>query len=80
MSNIKKYPIRCCECSQKEVYRTTSTEQVRRNRDGRIYELTIENLPITKCRACGEVFFTLDSDEHIEAELQKVIDLERNEN
>lgn len=76
----KKYPIRCVDCSKREVYRTTSTEKVKRNRNGHICEVTIENLPVTKCRACGETFFTLDSDERIEIEVQKIVDRERNEN
>ena len=67
----KKYPIRCVECGKREVRRATANEKVRRNHDGRVYELAIDALPVTKCNACGSVFFTQESDERITASLRQ---------
>ena len=67
----KEYPIRCVECGKREVRRATANEKVRRNYDGRVYELAIEALPVTKCGACGAVFFTQESDERITAGLRQ---------
>ena len=67
----KKYPIRCVECGKREVRRATANEKVRRNHDGRVYELAIDALPVTKCDACGAVFFTQESDERITASLRQ---------
>lgn len=67
----KKYPIRCVECGKRDVRRATADEKVRRNHDGRVYELAIDALPVTKCDACGTVFFTQESDERITASLRQ---------
>ena len=67
----KKYPIRCIECGKKEVRPAVIRREVEKNHDGRIYLLAIEDLPVTKCGDCGEVFFTTDSDDRIAAALRE---------
>ena len=67
----KKYPIRCIECGRNEVFPAVIRQTVQRNHDGRIYELVIDDLPVAKCRACGEVTYALDSDDRIVATLRE---------
>ena len=71
----KKYPIRCIECGKKEVRPAMVHQTVQRNHDGRIYDLDVTNLPVTRCEACGEVYFTLDSDDRIIAVLREQLGL-----
>jgi len=71
----KKYPIRCVECGKREVHRAIVDQEVQRNHDGRVYELVVEHLPVTKCDACGSVFFTQGSDERITAGLREHLGL-----
>jgi len=67
----KKYPIRCIECGRKEVFPAVIRQTIQRNHDGRIYDLVIDDLPVAKCRNCGEVSYALDSDDRIIAVLRK---------
>jgi putative zinc finger/helix-turn-helix YgiT family protein len=67
---LKKYPIRCIECGKKEVRPTILARDVKKNHDGRVYDLHISDLPATQCSACGEVYFTTESDERIAASLR----------
>ena len=71
----KKYPIRCIECGQKEVRPAVVQQKVQRNHDGRIYDLEIADLPVTRCDSCGEVYFTQDSDDRIAAALREQLGL-----
>ena len=66
----RTYPIRCIECGKKEVRPVTIHQQVQRNHDGRLYDLVIHNLPVTRCNACGNVFYTEESDDRIVAALR----------
>jgi hypothetical protein len=67
----KNYPIRCVECGKKEVRPAMVARDVERNHDGRVYELHIEDLPVTRCEGCGEVYFTGDSDERMAGALRE---------
>lgn len=67
----KKYPIRCIDCGKKEVRPGSVSQQVQRNYDGRVYKLLVPDLPVTACNACGNVFFTEESDDRILAALRK---------
>jgi len=71
----RNYPIRCLECGKKEVRPATLHHQVQRNHDGRLYDLTIDDLPVTKCNACGNVFFTEESDDRIVVALRELLAL-----
>jgi putative zinc finger/helix-turn-helix YgiT family protein len=66
----RNYPIRCIECGKKEVRPAVVRRQIKKNHDGRLYDLTIVDLPVTRCDACGEIFFTEESDEGIAAALR----------
>jgi len=67
----RRYPIRCLECGKKQVRRATESQQVKRNYEGRVYELAISDLPITRCDACGATYLTQESDERILAALRQ---------
>lgn len=69
------YPIRCIECGKKEVYPAVVQETWEQNHDGRIYKLTIEDLPVAKCRACGDVSYGLDADDRMVVELRRHLGL-----
>lgn len=71
----KNYPIRCIECGQREVRPDTIHDQVRKNHDGRVYELTVSDLPVTRCGACGQVFYIDESDDRIAAVLRQHLHL-----
>ncbi|MGD1278699.1 MAG: type II TA system antitoxin MqsA family protein [Tepidisphaeraceae bacterium] len=67
----KRYPIRCAECGKNEVRPATVRHVMQKNHDGRMYDLVIEDLPVTKCDACGEIYFTNESDDRISASLRE---------
>jgi putative zinc finger/helix-turn-helix YgiT family protein len=69
------YPIRCIECGRKEVRPAVVRQEVQKNHDGRLYQLTIEQLPVNRCEACGEIYFTNESDDAISAELRAKLNL-----
>ena len=70
-----KYPSFCIECGKKEVCPEHVREAVERNHDGQIYEYMVEDLPVLKCRACGEVYYTEESDDRMVAELRRHLGL-----
>lgn len=80
-ANIKErtrrtdYPVHCIECGKKEVYPAVVRETWEQNHDGRIYKLTIDDLPVLKCRACGDVSYGLDADDRMTAELRRHLGL-----
>jgi transcriptional regulator with XRE-family HTH domain len=67
----RKYPLRCIECGKMEVHPSSLDQRIQKNHDGRVYDLSVKDLPVTQCRACGAVFFTEESDDRIAAEVQK---------
>ncbi len=71
----KRYPLRCIECGKKEVRPASVDRQVQRNHDGRLYDLTVRDLPVTRCDACGAIFFTEESDDRITAALREHLGL-----
>jgi len=75
VGRTKKYPIHCIECGKQEVRPAVVARNVQKNHDGRVYDLSISGLPVTRCGACGEIFFTADSDERIAAALRDCMGL-----
>src|SRR5437764_13883582 len=71
----RKYPLRCVACGKKEVSSATIRRKIEKNHDGRFYELRIDNLPVNKCKSCGEVYFTSDSYYNISAALREHLGL-----
>jgi putative zinc finger/helix-turn-helix YgiT family protein len=65
-----KYPIRCIDCGKKEVYPAVIPYSFQKNHGGRVYDLRVDDLPVCKCRACGEVSFDLESDDRMVAALR----------
>jgi putative zinc finger/helix-turn-helix YgiT family protein len=66
----KRFPIRCIECGQQAVYPTTITKNILKKHDGRPYEITVNEMPVTACHACGHVYFSAASDDQINAALR----------
>lgn len=71
----RKFPIRCIECGKKEVRPAAVRQEVQRNHDGRVYDLIVNELPVTQCASCGETFFTENSDDRIVAALREQLAL-----
>ncbi len=71
----RRYPIRCIECGKVEVRPAIVDKAVRKNHDGRVYDLTVEKLPVNICAACGETYFTEQSDDEIVMALRKHLEL-----
>jgi len=71
----KTYPIRCVECGKKQVRLAVIRHNLQKNHDGRLYDLAIDHLPVTQCEACGEIYFTNESDERISAALREKLGL-----
>jgi len=67
----RKYPTRCTECGKAALRPVVIHREVKKNHDGRVYLLAINDLPVTRCGDCGEVFFTADSDDRVNAELRE---------
>jgi len=65
MSNDEQscsYPIRCIDCGKKEVLPATLDHyHVQKTHNGRLYDLVVDDLPVTKCNACGNFYFTTTS-------------------
>ncbi|MEX2216776.1 MAG: helix-turn-helix domain-containing protein [Phycisphaeraceae bacterium] len=71
----KKYPIRCIECGKVEVRPAIVSHTMKRNHEGRVYELKVDRLPASKCTACGAVSFNNDSHEATAAALRSELGL-----
>ncbi len=54
----KPYPRRCSECGQVAVHLAKVQYAARIKHDGKLHEFNISELPIDRCAACGEEFFT----------------------
>jgi len=72
---VKRYPIRCFECGKEEVRPALVSQTVKRNYEGKTHELEIQDLPVTRCAACGEIYYTQDSDDKIVSALRTYIAL-----
>ena len=66
----KKYPARCVGCGKAALRPAVIRREVKKNHDGRVYLLAIDDLPVTRCGDCGEVFDTTESDDRINAALR----------
>jgi len=71
----RKYPVRCVECGKTGLRPAVIHREVKKNHDGRVYLLAIDDLPVNRCGDCGEVFYTTDSDDRINAALREQLGL-----
>jgi DNA-binding transcriptional regulator YiaG len=71
----RKYPIQCIECGQNEVRPAVIAHRINKNHDGRIYPLFIRKLPVTRCDACGEIYYTNDTDDKVSEALRQRLGL-----
>ncbi|MEX0818970.1 MAG: hypothetical protein WD070_05235 [Pirellulaceae bacterium] len=54
----KPYPRRCCECGKVTVQQATIAYDACIKHDGKLHEIHFAELPVDRCDACHEVFFT----------------------
>lgn len=52
------------------VHRAIMPYRIRVKRGGIAREVAVDDMPIAKCRECGEIMFTLETDEAIEAAIE----------
>ncbi|MBU0618483.1 MAG: hypothetical protein KKI02_12265 [Planctomycetes bacterium] len=72
----KPFPWRCPKCLKLEVHPATLTDyRAKVKHDGRLHEFTIDNLQVAQCQSCGEVGFTLETDEEISRALREKLGL-----
>ena len=71
----KPYPRFCGECGQERVTPRQLFYNAKIKHDGQLYQFLIEALPIDQCESCGEQWFTLDTDEALQAGLRKHLGL-----
>jgi hypothetical protein len=71
----KPYPRFCGECGQESVAPQRISYNAKIKHDGQFYQFLIEALPIDQCESCGEQWFTLDTDEALQAGLRKHLGL-----
>ena len=50
----RKYPTRCTECGKAALRPVVIHREVKKNHDGRVYLLAINDLPVPRCGDCGE--------------------------
>src|SRR5580704_6260182 len=71
----RSYPLRCIDCGKKEVHPAVVPQEIKKNHDGKVYDLTINDLPVTKCASCGAIAYTIESDERITSALREHLGL-----
>ena len=71
----KPFPWRCPQCARKEVRPRATNYTAQVKHDGRIHEITIENLEIPTCPSCGERVFSRSVDGQISQALRSKLTL-----
>ena len=74
-TKAKPFPRRCLECGEVNVRPATIAYEGEVKHDGRVYAIRVAQLPVNKCRACGEVFFTNVTDDQISQALRSRLSL-----
>lgn len=78
----KPYPRKCSDCGKVSVFESNIPYNAEIVLNGMLYSFLIPELAIDQCNSCGEQFFTVSTDEHIEVaflkyaseEMQKFLD------
>jgi hypothetical protein len=71
----RPFPWGCAKCRKHEVYPTTIAYETDRTHDGRVYHLELSQMICPKCRACGELAFSLNESDQIEDALRVKVGL-----
>jgi putative zinc finger/helix-turn-helix YgiT family protein len=72
----KPFPWRCPKCLKREVRPGSLAEYTAHvKHDGRVHEVTVHDLAVARCRACGEISFTLETDDQINRALRAQLGL-----
>ncbi|HUY31542.1 MAG TPA: type II TA system antitoxin MqsA family protein [Pirellulales bacterium] len=59
----KPFPWYCPECGKKAVWRTTVPYTTEILHDGKLHTVSIPNLSVPRCEACGEMVFDIEVDQ-----------------
>ena len=71
----KPFPWRCPKCLGREVRPVTIEYTSRVKHDGRSHEVTVRELVVPRCPACGELVFCNDTEEQISRALRDKLEL-----
>src|SRR5438552_3588279 len=71
----RPFPWICGSCLKEEVYLETMPYVANLKHDGRLHRIKIPELRIPKCRACGEITFSNNTDDQITAALRSYLKL-----
>lgn len=64
----RPYPRRCSKCQASTIMPATiPTHRMVVRFDGDLHELDLVDMPVNKCSKCGEVWFTNNTDDHVDA-------------
>src|SRR5262245_17959795 len=66
----RPFPWRCMNCLKQEVYPETITYAAEIKHDGRLHHFEVPELRIPKCKACGNLTFSVSVDDQIIAALR----------
>ncbi|HYT93524.1 MAG TPA: type II TA system antitoxin MqsA family protein [Gemmataceae bacterium] len=61
----RPFPWVCANCLKQEVYLATIPYATDIKHDGRLHHIEIPELRIPRCKACGEVTFSINTDDQI---------------
>jgi putative zinc finger/helix-turn-helix YgiT family protein len=75
MKKSRPFPWHCYNCRQQEVVRTTIPYSTEVNHDGSLHTVTVPQLAVPRCRACGELVFDNIADEQITTALRSQLHL-----
>jgi putative zinc finger/helix-turn-helix YgiT family protein len=73
--NQRSSPSRCIECGHHAVSPTHIEHTAEVKHDGKLHTVEVSDLPVERCGNCGEVYFTLESDEAISVALRRQLGL-----
>ncbi|HUU94426.1 MAG TPA: type II TA system antitoxin MqsA family protein [Phycisphaerae bacterium] len=71
----KPFPWRCPRCLGREVRPVTIEHTSQVKHDGRLHEITLRELVVPKCPACGELVFCNDTEEQVSRALRDKLGL-----
>jgi hypothetical protein len=71
----KPFPWRCPKCLGREVRPANIEYTSQVKHDGRLHEVTVHELEVPKCPACGELVFCNDTEEQISRALREKLGL-----
>ncbi len=71
----KPFPWFCPECGKKAVWRATVSYTTEILHDGKLHTVSIPNLSVPRCEACGEMAFDIEVDQQKQLVLRELLGL-----